>query len=145
MLIELDEFLNKIMGAKFAPNGRDYQSIDCFGIIYLCYRDVLGIELKEYRDIFTENNPQMLLRVAEVMKDARSEWETASQIREFDMINIRTGRHAFHVGLALNDKQMLHADDICGVVVEDLSNPLWKNRIDWIYRHKYMKGYLRYA
>lgn len=123
------------VGLPFKLDGRSRSGVDCYGLVYLVYREVLGIELNPFTGIFVDDTPQTLLHVAKVMSEDRVNWETASVPKEFDMVQLRTGRHAFHVGIALDSKTILHVEEGIDSVVESLKSPLWVNRIEWIYRH----------
>ena len=37
--------ITQLLGTPYAPRGSTYDALDCFGVIELWYRDVLGIEV----------------------------------------------------------------------------------------------------
>lgn len=73
------------------------------------------------------------------MTKDRDNWISANNIEEFDMVQLRTGRHAFHVGVAVNNTSFIHVEDGISCVLERFDSPLWKNRVEWIYRHPDIK------
>lgn len=117
-------------------DGRDYNGVDCYGLIYLIYKEQLGIELNPFSGIFTDQSPKTMLQIAEVMNKDRNNWNSPKDIKAFDMLQLRTGRHAFHVGVAIDEKRMIHVEEGINAVIERITSPIWKNRIEWIYRHK---------
>lgn len=131
------------VGLPFKLDGRDRSGVDCYGLICLIYEEQLGIELNPFSGIFVDESPKTMLEVAQIMNKDRDNWLNPSSIREFDMLQLRTGRHAFHVGIALNNKVMLHVEKGSDAVIENLKSPLWVNRVEWVYRHKFMQEYLR--
>ena len=126
---------NKYVGLIFKPDGRDRSGVDCYGLICLVYKELHDINLNPFTGIFIKQDPETLLKIAEVMDKDRDNWLQGDKPQEFDMIQLRTGRHAFHVGIMINDKQFLHIEHGIDSVIENIDNPLWANRIDWIYRH----------
>lgn len=134
---------NSYVGLPFKRDGRDRAGCDCYGIIHLIYKEQLGIELNPFSGVFVDQSPKTMIEVAKIMNQDRANWDGARSIREFDMLQLRTGRHAFHVGIALGNGHMLHIEEGIDAVIEDLSFPMWRNRVEWIYRHKLMREYLR--
>lgn len=133
------------VGLPFKRDGRDRTGIDCYGLIYLIYKEQLEIDLNPFSGIFVDQSPETMLKVAKLMNEDRENWDRPNNIREFDMLQLRTGRHAFHVGIAINEHQMMHVEEGIDVVIENILSPLWRNRIEWIYRHKYMKEFRRFS
>lgn len=127
---------NKYVGLQFVRDGRDFDGVDCYGLICLIYEYELGILLNPFSGIYTNDLPKTMVEIAKTMNQDRDNWDSPSEIKEYDMIQLRTGRHAFHVGIALGNNKMLHVEEGCDAVIERLNSPLWKNRIEWIYRHK---------
>lgn len=41
------EFVERCRRAPYKPHGRDYDGLDCYGFVYLYYRDVLGVRLPD--------------------------------------------------------------------------------------------------
>lgn len=117
-------------------DGRDYNGVDCYGLIYLIYKEQFKIELNPFSGIFTDQSAKTMLQIAEVMNKDRDNWNSPKDIKPFDMLQLRTGRHAFHVGIAIDEKRMIHVEEGINAVIERITSPIWKNRIEWIYRHK---------
>lgn len=127
---------DQYVGLPFLLNGRDRQGVDCYGLIHLVYKEIHGIDLLPYQ-IFKDKTPATFLEIEKAMQLERDNWKRAYTIKQFDMVQLRTGRHAFHVGLALGRGcLMMHVEEGINVVIESLNSPLWRHRIEWIYRHK---------
>lgn len=124
------------IGLPFKTNGRDHDGVDCYGLICLAYKEIHNIVLPSFDNVFVDEDPKTLLEVARVMNRERDNWERANTLREFDMVQLRTGKHAFHVGLSIGRGKMIHVEKGIDAVIENLNSPIWRNRIEWIYRHK---------
>lgn len=127
------------IGLEFKLDGRDRSGIDCYGLVCLVYKEQHGIELNQFTGIFIDHTPKTILKIADVMTKDRDNWISANNIEEFDMVQLRTGRHAFHVGVAVNNTSFIHVEDGISCVLERFDSPLWKNRVEWIYRHPDIK------
>lgn len=129
-------WVNSYVGLPFKRDGRDRNGVDCYGLICLVYKEQLGIELNPFSGIFVDQAPKTMLEVARIMNKDRDNWNNPASIGPFDMLQLRTGKHAFHVGLAVDKRKFIHVEEGIDAVLEDLNSPLWKNRVEWIYRHK---------
>lgn len=136
-----DKWSNGYVGLPFKYDGRDRSGVDCYGLVCLIYKEQLNIELNPFSGVFVDHTPGTLLKVADIMRKDRENWKTGKDVKEFDMIQLRTGRHAFHVGVAIDNKTMIHIEAGIDCVIEKLTSAMWKDRIEWIYRHKFMVGY----
>jgi cell wall-associated NlpC family hydrolase len=129
-------WIKKYSGLQFAPDGRDWDGVDCWGLVYMVYKHTRGINLPDFRGIFTASDQETYIKIHEVMAEERKKWDDADTPQEFDMLHFRTGRHAFHVGIAIDQYRFLHVDESTEyVVMDDLRNPLWLSRLDRISRY----------
>ena len=125
-----DDFID----IPFLPNGRDRNGLDCWGLIYLVYKERLNIELPQYKDIFIDQSIASLKKVAHVMRRERGKWQKVDIPKENDMIMLRTGKYTWHVGIVIDRRNMLHIMSGIDSVVEEFTGIQWKNRIEE-YRH----------
>lgn len=126
-----DDYIN----LKFKPDGRDRNGVDCYGLLYLVYKEQLNIELEKYEGIFIDESISCLKKVAKVMKEEREKWVLVNSPKLYDMIMLRTGLYTWHVGLVLDKRYMLHIMRGIESCIEDYTSILWKNRVDEIRRH----------
>jgi cell wall-associated NlpC family hydrolase len=124
------------VGLPFLRNGRNRDGLDCWGLVHLVYREVLGVNLPFFNDVFADNKAETYIRIGHIMREQREFWSNPSTQKPFDIVHLRTGRHAFHVGIAVDEHQFLHVDEGVDSVIESFRCPLWRNRLDWIYRYK---------
>ena len=54
--------VEKYVGISYNVNGRDMQSVDCYGLVYLIYKNELGIDLTSFaEDDIDANSTQELI------------------------------------------------------------------------------------
>lgn len=95
--------------------GRPYETSDCF----LLAQDALacfGITLED---------------------DPRSEnWGKVSSPAPGDVVLFNKAGDIIHIGVMVNDSQFIHASAGRGAVIESLSLPRYRNRLEGIYRYQ---------
>ncbi|MDK2776300.1 MAG: NlpC/P60 family protein [Pseudomonadota bacterium] len=99
-------------GTGYAYGGLDRQGLDCSGLVYLTYRDQLGIPL-----------PRTTL------KQSQSGWPVArNQLQAGDLVFFKTGVKARHVGIYIENNKFLHVSTSRGVMISRLDDYYWKDR-----------------
>jgi cell wall-associated NlpC family hydrolase len=119
----------------FKPDGRDRNGCDCWGLVCLVYREKLGIELPEYKGVFEAQTIAQLKNVARVMEREKESWVRVEKPHEFDVVMIRSGAYAWHVGIVIDRRRMLHVMSGINSTVEEYTGMDWKNRIEEFRRY----------
>lgn len=133
----IDKFI-PFIGIEYAPDARQDNLVDCWGLVVLVYRNVYNIQLPTFeknslsKDGITStanlilNNPlhEIFNRVQHV-----------SDIMEGDILILNSGGNPIHIGMAVDNNKMIHAFDKAGSTLESFRSNKWKTRIRSIYRH----------
>ena len=119
----------------FKPDGRDRNGCDCWGLVCLVYREKLGIELPEYKGVFEAQTIAQLKNVSRVMEREKESWVRVEKPHEFDVVMIRSGAYAWHVGIVIDRRRMLHVMSGINSTVEEYTGMDWKNRIEEFRRY----------
>jgi cell wall-associated NlpC family hydrolase len=129
---------NDYVGVPYVANGRGKDGADCWGIICMVYRDMLGIELPDYGVIDAAD----LLSVARALRDGQmGQWVAVEKPAEFDVVGMygrpspRSPRAVVHVGLYVKGGMVLHAQGKTHCVVERVASALMTHRIAGYWRH----------
>lgn len=101
-----DEFVSKIVGVSYKNRGHDFDSVDCFGVVYLYFRHVVGVipsMTSEYSngDSFSLSFNSQLSTGEWDMVDNPSGGEVV-----FMMFN---GEIPLHCGVMIDDSNCIHA------------------------------------
>jgi len=125
--------LSPYVGIPFVPRGRDREGLDCYGLVWLVFRDEMGIVLPRYEGACELGRApdEIGSRIAENLGD----WTEvpATELRPMDVVFVRSFGFN-HVGIYLGGSKMIHMSK-GGVVVEDLRRP-GKGRIEACFRHR---------
>lgn len=129
-------FPDAFIGIPFVPDGRDRSGCDCWGLIWMVYRDILGITIHDYTGLVAGNSVADLMRRAKLMDAERAKWEMRSRYeipQPFDVVLLRTKGVPSHVGLVVDNRRMLHVTEGIDSCIEDYTGPLWRDRVIGIY------------
>lgn len=141
----------KYIGMRFVDKGRDRSGVDCWGLIYVAFRDEKKIEIEKYSDIGAKQMLAIARKMA-VAKDA-DPWMNIgdmkkmilSPLRAFDVVvmwrhlEIEKGKMEYvplHVGLMVDDRRMLHIEERHDSVCLPITHPDVRFRIEGFYRHR---------
>ncbi|HEY8568751.1 NlpC/P60 family protein [Microbulbifer sp.] len=99
-------------GTRYQLGGMSKRGIDCSALVYLTYRDHMGIELPRTTEL-------QALEGREIKRD---------DLRAGDLVFFRTGRRGRHVGIYIEDGKFFHASASKGVTISHMADYYWKNR-----------------
>lgn len=136
--MHLAEFTDRALDVPFLERGRSYEGWDCWGLVYVAYQDLFGIELPlgtgEYQSTRRREELQSLIAAR---KDEL--WELHDPHEPGDVALVRMMGRACHVGLMLDGWNMLHVQDGVAAIVEPIDCPPWRcaeyNKVEGVYRH----------
>lgn len=118
------------VGIPYEPEGRDWTGCDCWGLVVLCYREELGIELPHYSGYGDPLSPDAAARV----EQGRQMWQAVDVPQLFDVVLFRVNGQPHHIGLVIRDGWMLHTTHGKDSCIESYERPYWRSRIDGFYR-----------
>lgn len=132
-----DAFIKKIMLTPYVDKGRDYDGIDCYGMLYLAYKDVLGVALPTYVDEYDDTGKTAASREAlsALITGHTHEWEPVDgRYRPMDVALFTLGGQPIHIGVMIGKDKFIHCEEKIGVIVERLSSAKWAKRKEGVYR-----------
>jgi len=123
----------RFLGIPYKHLGRDWKGLDCYGLLMLYCKEVLGVELRDWwyeenwskngNDYFTENYQQYAYRV--------------DKPKRHDVVLICSDINAWvpnHVGILVEEPNVIIQALRSGVVRGNLYSPLIINRTEGFYR-----------
>lgn len=122
------------IGLAYSEMGRRRDGLDCWGLARLVYAETLDIELPSYTDALDRFERD---EIAAITLDARRSplWRGVGAIEPFDVLLFRHGRHATHVGLAIDARRMLHVEEGRAAHIARYDVSPWRSRFVGAYRH----------
>lgn len=110
---KLDQAYEYWKGTPYQLGGDNKQGIDCSALLMIIMKDQFGIKIpRSTREQFAEGR-----RVS------------AKNLLPGDFIFFKTGANTLHVGVLIRPGKFLHASTSNGVIISEMSNPYWRDRI----------------
>lgn len=120
--------IRKYLPIPFIDRGRDFKGVDCWGLVYLIYKEELGIELPLYNEGYDK---ACSMEVEAIIDSNKSNWKIIEQedALPFDTVLMRSilrtkdnkvvSAHT-HVGIIVDKDKLLHCEENIGVSLVDL-------------------------
>ncbi|GDX04199.1 NlpC/P60 family protein [Buttiauxella sp. A111] len=121
------EFVERVIGIPWLNRACTFEAADCWGLVVLYYRHVLGIELHHSPD-YEAGGDFITCFESEVVY-----WQRANQFRDGDIFIAYYGAQPVHVGLIV-DGRALHSRGECGSVRSDQNRTIQKlfTRVEYL-------------
>lgn len=111
---EMQEFLQLAYkdwkGVPYVLGGSGYSGIDCSAFMQVVFED--------YFSVLIPRTTREQLNAGTRIK--------RRDIKTGDLVFFKTGSTTYHVGVAINKDEFLHASTTNGVKISDLSHPYWQ-------------------
>lgn len=128
--------IESFIGLPFVDRGRSMEGIDCWGLIMLMYKDMLGIALPDF-PISAKDSEGVINAMGDSV--SKGEWVKVNEPKFGDIIAMalcpRLVRSINHVGMHVGNNRFIHA------IMDQRSASC---RIDDSYWSKRIKGYYRW-
>jgi len=128
--------LQRFVGVPYVAHGREYTGADCWGLLFLYYRDELGTPIPSYSSEMRERDfhrkdigPLMDVEIERL-------WLQVDEPQPGDGVLLRAGRFNTHVGVFLGAGRMLHSEGPEPSVVARLDDIRLRSRITGFFRLK---------
>lgn len=127
--------VEKYVGISYEVNGRDMQSVDCYGLVYLIYKNELGIDLPSFAEDGIDAN-----RTQELIAQYKEGWEPTETIHAGDVVIFRIMGIESHIGLAIDSERFIHARIGYNSAIERFDSSKWKTRFVGSYKYSPKKS-----
>lgn len=125
----------KYLTIPYVFHGRSFEGCDCYGILYLYFREELGIEIDDFAGAVPQYDDYLKSNV--MLENACLEWEEIpiGEVRKNDAVIIDSRTNGpIHCGVMISDTEILQTSSRSGPGVLKLSRV--KHLIHSAYRHK---------
>lgn len=123
--------IDDLIGLPYQTHGRSDQGVDCLGLVILFYRKQ-GFSFPDYLGLYQDT--RNFEEIDKHINDNKATLEQVSAPRFGDVVLMRIGKFACHLGIFINDCTFLHAHDGRESAIDRLDSYAWKNRIVGYFR-----------
>ena len=131
--MELD--MTEYSAVPFVEKGRSVNGWDCWGLVYVIYRDLRGIKLPRYTEDYDYTSPENEKERGRLIEKERLSWVEVDRPEPWDVVVLRLKNQPMHVGIYIGNGKMIHCMYGVGTTVEVLNSYCWRNRIVGYYRY----------
>lgn len=135
-----DPALQKYVGLPFQDKGREWDGVDCYGLLYLLYREERGIILPRYESEYETIRDHARVTEAFTMccEDAErwKELPADEPLELYDALVFRVRGRMWHCGIYVAVGFMLHIMEGMNCALERYLSPIWKPRYVNAYRYR---------
>jgi murein DD-endopeptidase len=131
--------MNRFIGVPYVPDGRAWEGVDCYGLVWLFFHSHFGIDLPRFDGGFAASTAAGRAANAASLSSAanRSGWKAiATPDRVGDAVLMRVGNDVCHVGVIIEPGSLLHSERPPGSVIQRLSDAAVAQRIVSFLRHE---------
>ena len=130
---------NKYVGIPFEAGGKIFDGADCYGLVKLVYACEHAVTLNDFTDYYADGKLDAE-QIHKLILLEDSNWiKVAYEDRaEADVMVMSINGNPMHLGIVINDTNMLHVLEGKQAVIESYRSALWKHRITGVYRHMSM-------
>jgi cell wall-associated NlpC family hydrolase len=126
----------RFVGLPYIDKGRGFDGCDCWGLLWLVYRDLRGVELPSYAERYVTGADRAAM--AALIADELDPWTeiAAGQEHAFDGVLMREGRAIRHIGIVTEPGLLLHVQDGQSSQIERYRSGPLKHRVVGFYRYR---------
>ena len=124
--------LAKYIGLPYAPQGRSRQHVDCYGLVYVVYRDEIGVVLPTYTDDY--DDPDNSEEVSQAIERHAGSWKKVLVPQVLDVLVFNMRGLPAHCGLYIGNGDFLHSMKGTATCIERLNSITWAKRLAGCYR-----------
>ena len=117
---------NKYIGIPYKQKGRDFDGIDCWGLVRLIYKEEYNVQLPSFVNDYTEDDT---IRIQDLVAQYKEGWEQLDEPQEGCVVLFRILGTESHIGVAISSTQFIHAREKYTSAVESFDSTAWKNRV----------------
>ena len=121
------------IGLKYKEKGRDFDGLDCWGLVRLFYKNEHKIDLPSFSSEYDQKDVN---RIEELIAQYKEGWESTEEPEAGSIVLFRVLGSESHVGIVVSKDQFLHVRENQDSAIENFSSAFWKKRI---------VGYFKYS
>lgn len=127
---------DRFVGIPYLDKGRSVVGLDCWGLLWMVYRELRGIELPSYAESYVTGADRQAM--ARLIAGEMDDWQEipAGQEKPFDGVLMREGKFPRHIGIVTQPGMLLHVEQGETSRIERYRSGILANRIVGFFRFR---------
>lgn len=127
---------DRFVGIPYLDKGRSIVGCDCWGLLWLVYRVLRGIELPSYAECYVTGADRR--EMAQLIAGELDDWQEipATEEQKFDGVLMRESSFPRHIGIIVAPGQMLHVERGQTSRIERYRSGIFAHRVVGFYRYR---------
>ena len=118
-------WLKQYVGIPFNEKGYSQTGSNCWGILYMVYKDRYNILLPNYSHDYTDTRDGSNIKQL-IAQEINSSWIQVKTPQFADAISLSIQGQPWHCALYIGENKMLHCERGLNSCIERLTSPIWK-------------------
>lgn len=127
-------WFEKYIGIPFIDGGRDWQGVDCWGLVRLVLMVERQIIVPSYGDISAQELAKVAKEVAG--ESSKEPWHPIIRALPLDVAVMHRRRAPIHVGIMADSSHLLHIEVATSTVLVEVTHPSVSFRSISYFRHQ---------
>ena len=123
--------LSRFIGLPYQHRGAEYTGCDCWGITVLFYRDVMGVELPDYQQFYSDQFDRE--ECGSVVDGVCGEWTEVHDLSFGTVLTFNILGAVCHLGIHIGDGDFIHAFNGTDSCIESIQDISWSKRLHKAY------------
>ena len=124
--------ISRFVGIPFKEKGREFDGVDCWGLVYLIYKKLKKVKLPTFVNSYTLADKN---EIEHLVKSEKLNWIEVERPEIYDIVLFKIAGKESHVGIYLGRRKFIHSLENVGVVIESLDSTVWRNRLVGVYHY----------
>lgn len=127
---------DRFVGIPYLDKGRSIVGLDCWGLLWIVFRELRGINLPSFAERYVTGSDRMA--IARLIAGELDDWAAipAGDEQAFDGVLMREGDFQRHIGIVTSPGMVLHVQSGETSRIERYRSGLLANRIAGFYRYR---------
>jgi cell wall-associated NlpC family hydrolase len=123
--------IEKYIGIPYVNKGRDFNGVDCWGLVWLFLENEMSIKYQSIFDYIDHRDVFIIERY--IIDNVKRHWKRITVPKPGDIVLFRINGRLIHIGIVIDRNQFLHTLQGKNSCIERLSDPRWSKRIGGYY------------
>ncbi|TLP41032.1 C40 family peptidase [Arcobacter arenosus] len=125
--------LEKLLDIPFVDNGRDFNGVDCYGLLMLYYKEILGIDVPDTKITAYQPNRTMAMYLDYVSRNWNEIKTPKKHCGVALSLNQNHPKLVTHFAVAIDEKRAIHTVKGKNTHIIDMDSPMFKPFIKGFY------------